>query len=58
MNHIMFCQNCKKYMIAEQCSSCSSKAVIPKPAKYGPEDPYASYRRQAKEGQLKSRGWL
>ena len=58
MNHIMFCQNCRNYTIIEQCSRCSSKTVIPKPAKYGPEDPYASYRRQAKEAQLKSRGWL
>ncbi len=57
MNHIMFCQNCKSYMIMEQCS-CGSKTVIPKPARYGPEDPYASYRRTAKEAQLKSRGWL
>lgn len=58
MNHILFCQNCKKYTIMGQCSSCNSKTVIPKPAKYGPEDPYAAYRRKAKEGQLRARGWL
>lgn len=42
----------------EQCGSCNSKTVIPKPAKYGPEDPYAAYRRKAKEEQLKAKGWL
>ena len=58
MNHIMFCQNCRAYTLKEECGSCHSKTVIPKPAKYGPQDPYASYRRKAKEEQLKARGWL
>lgn len=58
MSHILFCQNCRSYTLKENCSSCGAKAVIPKPARYGPEDPYASYRRQAKEAQLKAKGWL
>lgn len=58
MNHILFCPNCKKYTIAGQCSSCNAGTIMPKPARYGPEDPYSSYRRQAKEAQLRAKGWL
>ena len=58
MKHILFCPHCKNYTLKGQCSGCSSKTIMPKPAKYGPEDPYAAYRRKAKEGQLKAAGWL
>ena len=58
MRHIMRCQGCSVYTVKEICSSCSSKTIIPKPAKYGPEDNYAAYRRKAKEVQLKAKGWL
>ena len=58
MNHILFCQNCRAYTLREECGSCHSKAVMPKPAKYSPQDPYAAYRRKAKEGQLRAKGLL
>ena len=58
MNHIMFCQSCKSYTLKEECSSCHSKTVMPKPAKYGPQDPYGAYRRKAKEEQLRAKGLL
>lgn len=56
MKHILFCPHCKSYTLKGQCNGCSSKTIMPKPAKYGPEDPYAAYRRKAKEGQLKAIG--
>lgn len=58
MKHIMFCPKCRAYTLMDACRSCSSQAVLPKPAKYSPEDPYADYRRRAKEPQLSERGWL
>ncbi|MBI2141772.1 ribosome biogenesis protein [Candidatus Woesearchaeota archaeon] len=63
MRHIMRCQGCSVYTLKEICSKpfCEkglSKTVIPKPARYSPEDNYAAYRRKAKEGQLKAKGWL
>ena len=58
MRHIMFCPSCRSYTLKEQCSVCSTSTVIPKPAKFGPEDNYASYRRQAKEEGLKAKGLL
>ena len=67
MNHIMHCPNCRTYTLKEQCGTCSSKpflekglskTVMPKPAKYGPEDHYAAFRRKAKEEQLRAKGWL
>ncbi len=58
MNHILYCQNCRNYTLKEQCPDCFSKTVVPRPAKYSPEDHYAAYRRKAKESQLMERGWL
>ncbi len=56
MNHIRRCQGCGRYTLKEQCSSCASPTVVPRPAKYGPEDHYAAYRRKAKEAQLRAKG--
>jgi H/ACA ribonucleoprotein complex subunit 3 len=58
MMHIMRCQQCCVYTLKEICSRCSSRAIIPKPARYSPDDHYAAYRRKAKEAQLKAKGWL
>ncbi len=58
MKEIMFCQNCKSYTLKSECGQCSSKTVIPKPARYSPDDHYAAYRRKAKESSLKEKGWL
>ena len=58
MDHIMHCPNCRTYTLKEQCGTCSSKTVMPKPVKYSPEDHYAAYRRKAKEEQLRAKGWL
>lgn len=58
MRHVMRCQSCSVYTLKETCSNCSSKTIIPRPARYSPEDNYAAYRRKAKEGQLKGKGWL
>ncbi len=51
----MRCQSCGVYALKETCSQCSSKTIIPKPARYSPEDHYAAYRRKAKEEQLKAK---
>ncbi|MEK6837839.1 MAG: nucleolar RNA-binding Nop10p family protein [Nanoarchaeota archaeon] len=58
MNHIMHCPNCRTYTLKEQCGTCSSKTVMPKPVKYSPDDHYAAFRRKAKEEQLRAKGWL
>jgi len=42
----------------ERCPKCNAAAVNPKPAKYSPEDAYGSYRRKAKEDELRKRGLL
>jgi len=57
MKHILKCTSCGSYTLKEQCS-CGAAAVSPKPAKYSPEDKYASYRRQAKHGDLEKKGLL
>jgi len=58
MGGIMFCPNCRAYTLKAVCGKCSSRSVIPKPARYSPDDHYASYRRKAKESQLREKGWL
>jgi len=48
MLHILKCKSCNKYTLHEKCS-CGGTAVIVRPPKYSPDDPYAKYRRKAKE---------
>lgn len=42
----------------EICPICGAKALNPKPAKYGPEDKMAKYRRDAKSEELKKKGLI
>ncbi len=58
MKEIRYCRSCRLYTLLVDCPSCSSKTVVPKPAKYSPDDHYASYRRKAKEAELREKGWL
>ncbi|MFC1751305.1 nucleolar RNA-binding Nop10p family protein [Pseudomonadota bacterium] len=55
--HLLKCQECGKYSMKEKCS-CGGKAINIKPPKYSPEDPYAKYRREAKEEDWKKKGYL
>jgi len=48
MLHILKCIKCGKYSLHEACS-CGGKAVMVRPPKYSPDDPYGKYRRKAKE---------
>lgn len=57
MKHILRCKSCGKYTISEICV-CGGEAVLPIPPKYSPEDKYGSYRRRAKENNLKEKGLL
>jgi len=57
MKHILKCNKCDGYTMKEVCV-CEEKAVSPKPAKYSPEDKYASYRRQAKKKSMEDKGLL
>ncbi|MBI4140331.1 ribosome biogenesis protein [Candidatus Woesearchaeota archaeon] len=57
MEHILYCQNCRKFTMNAVCS-CGSSAVTVRPVKYSPLDKYASYRRQAKEPELTMKGLL
>lgn len=58
MKSIMFCPNCRAYTLKAECGICSSRTVIPRPARYSPHDNYAAYRRKAKEPLLMEKGWL
>ncbi|MBI1969134.1 RNA-protein complex protein Nop10 [Candidatus Woesearchaeota archaeon] len=57
MRHIFQCQQCGRYTMKETCS-CGGNAVNPKPPKYSPEDKYGSYRRKAKEQELREKKLL
>ena len=57
MKHILKCISCRKYTLKDKCN-CDGKALNPKPPKYSPEDKYSSYRRKAKELQLKEKKLL
>jgi rRNA maturation protein Nop10 len=46
--HILKCESCGSYGLGEVCS-CGFKRQKVAPAKFSPEDKYASYRRKAKE---------
>ena len=54
MKHILKCLSCGEYSLKDKCN-CRGKALNPKPPKYSPEDKYSSYRRKAKESDLKKR---
>jgi len=58
MKHILKCGVCGRYTMKEKCPKCNAPAVNPKPAKYSPDDAYGSYRRKAKEDELRKRGLL
>jgi len=48
MKHIYICNTCNKYTLKKEC--CNKTTAEIKPAKYSPEDKYAKYRREYKEG--------
>ncbi len=56
MEHILKCTKCGKYTMKQEC--CGQKTINPKPAKFSPEDNYASYRRRAKEAERKKEGQI
>jgi len=57
MKHILKCTTCGRYSLKALCS-CGAPNVVPRPAKFSPEDAYGKYRRQAKHDMLKERGFL
>lgn len=57
MKHILKCISCGNYTLKEKCN-CDGSALNPKPPKYSLEDKYASYRRKAKESQLKEKNLI
>lgn len=58
MKHIMKCSSCQVYTLKEKCPKCKGVTIMPKPAKYSPEDKYASYRRKAKKPDIIKEGLL
>ncbi len=46
--HILKCKKCGKYTMNESCE-CGGTAVIARPPRYTANDPYAKYRRIAKQ---------
>ena len=55
---ILKCKSCNNYTLKEVCPKCGGEAITCRPAKYSPEDKYASYRRQAKKEQLQKEGLI
>ena len=45
MSEILKCPKCNSYTLREECQTCKTKTLTPKPAKYSPEDAYGKYRR-------------
>ena len=58
MKKILFCGNCSKYTMKQECTVCSSKTVEARPPKFSLDDKYASYRRLAKEEERKEKGLI
>tara|TARA_Y100000310_G_C20221244_1_gene595869 strand:+ start:217 stop:384 length:168 start_codon:yes stop_codon:yes gene_type:complete len=50
---ILKCTNCNTYTLEENCPSCNTQTITPKPAKFSIEDRYGHYRRLAKIGEGK-----
>jgi H/ACA ribonucleoprotein complex subunit 3 len=48
MKHIKKCNACNRYTMLENCPVCKKPTIIPRPAKYSPEDRIGKYRLQAK----------
>lgn len=42
----------------EEICACGEKTSVVRPAKFSPEDAYASYRREAKRDKLRKEGLL
>jgi len=58
MKHIKKCPKCNEYTMKDICSNCKIKTMIPKPAKYSPEDRLGKYRVKAKIEKLTKEGLL
>lgn len=58
MEHILKCESCDIYTLSKICKKCGKKTIMPKPAKYSPQDKYGEYRRKAKKSSLKSKDLL
>lgn len=55
MQDILYCPACRRHTMSKACS-CTLTAMPVYPAKYSPQDKYASYRRKAKENERKAQG--
>ncbi len=49
MEHLQFCQSCKKYTLKTECPTCGKPTILPRPPKFTLNDKYAFYRRQIKK---------
>ena len=45
MSEILKCPKCNSYTLKNECKTCKTKTLTPKPARYSPVDPYGKYRR-------------
>ena len=54
---ILKCQRCGAYTLNEICK-CGGRAVTVRPLRYSPQDPYAEYRRKAKESERRQQGLI
>lgn len=58
MRHILKCSSCMAYSLMDVCPACGSESLRVGPAKFSPQDAYASYRRAAKADALRRAGLL
>jgi len=57
MRGIQYCTACTKHTLKDVCD-CTIKTMPVGPARYSPQDKYASYRRSVKEAERKAAGLL
>lgn len=57
MHDIKYCPACRKHTLKDVCD-CTLPTAPVFPARYSPQDRYASYRRKAKEAERKAAGVL
>ena len=49
MSNLLYCKNCKKYMLEKICRKCMEKTISKKPPRFSPQDHYGKYRRELKK---------
>jgi H/ACA ribonucleoprotein complex subunit 3 len=49
MSNLLYCNNCKVYLLDEICTKCMGKTISKNPPRFSPQDYYGRYRRKLKK---------